>query len=365
MHIYRLIVLILIVALGVAPAGAQPAVPDRLHPRQVFMLRNVDAFGASRLIFVDLLTGEERALDVFGERYMVASDGVYFYAPADNRLKVASVDGTVRDHAFMQPDANAQRIDWVIAPDAQTVAWTLTTRALDGLSTRTFVAGFDGTESREVFTDGPQAGIRALPVAFNPERTALFMDYQPDSIGDFTTFRQFAGLFRVDFASGEATLLPNEPGCFCGAGFGGGWFLRLALTADALSFDLQAQSLRGGGSLTIPSLRLADFTQGGDIVIAPDGMRALYALTQISNFGTENQAVQTVFILVDLDSLEQRVLGQSIDFLLRPFVWTEDNSAVILTSPERDGTWKIDLGDGAVEQIAEATYLGAIQPTDT
>ena len=35
-------------------------------------------------------------------------------------------------------------------------------------------------------------------------------------------------------------------------------------------------------------------------------------------------------------------------------------SAVIFTSRQRDGTWKINLSDGKLDKVANATYLGTL-----
>lgn len=336
---------------------AQPIVSNPIHLHQVYIQRNTES-GANRLIFLDLVTGDEKSVTVYGERYTIIPEGILFYAPGDNRVKIATVDGQLYDHPFIQPGPTTLRVDWVVAPDAQEVAWTLTEGVPGTMTTITRLANLDGSQARDVFVDGPRSGIRAMPVAFSADRQQLYMDYQPDSIGDYTTFRQYAGLFSVDLVTADMQFLPGEPGCFCGAGLGGGWFLRLALTPDRLSFDLHAQNLERRIAVTIPSLGLADFTQGGDILISPDGTLALYALAQIRGFGTPGQTVQTVFVLADLEALTQTVLGSAVDFLLRPVAWTEDNSAVILTSPESDGTWKIDIGSASLEQVAGVSYLG-------
>ncbi len=342
-------------------ASAQPTIPDQVHPRQVFIARNVDGLGTTRLILVDLLTGQERTVDVFGERFSVTPQGVMYYSPADKRVKVVGGDGSITEHPFVQPGETSRRIDWVVDADGQRIAWTLTDGRDGALTTLTEVADVNGENRRLLLADGPRAGIRAFPVAFSPDQTALYMDYQPDSIGDLTTFRQYAGLFAVALEDAEVLSLPGEPGCFCGGGFGGGWFLRLTLTPDLPNFALRVTQLERGQSEMLSALPLTDFTQGGDVLISPQGARAIYALAQVRNFGTPEQQIQTVLVQVDLTTLTQTVLGDVIDFLLRPVAWTEDESAVILSSPQFDGTWKIGVPDGELEQTARATYLGTIR----
>ena len=53
-------------------------------------------------------------------------------------------------------------------------------------------------------------------------------------------------------------------------------------------------------------------------------------------------------------------LTEPITTYVQPVAWTEDNSAVIFTSPEQDGTWKVTLSDGTLDKVAEVTYVGEV-----
>jgi hypothetical protein len=70
-----------------------------------------------------------------------------------------------------------------------------------------------------------------------------------------------------------------------------------------------------------------------------------------------------VFVLVDLERMTQTALTDPITTFVEPLAWTEDNTAILLTSRQRDGTWKISLADRTLERIAEATYLGTLAPS--
>jgi hypothetical protein len=325
---------------------------------QVFLQRDVDDNGGDQLTFIDVLTGAETTADVNGERYTLAGNQVIYFDRAANRVRVALPDGTVSDHAFIQPGGDTRRVDWLVAPDNSLMVWTLTGGTPDALNTVTTLANLDGTNPRQVLNDGPRNGIRALPVAFSPDKSALYMDFQPDGVGDFTPFPQFAGLFSLDLANGTQSYLLGEPGCFCGAAIGDGLLLRLAVASDLSGFDLKVVNLGGNVEQTLPAIALENYTQAGDIVIAPDGSKAVYAVAQIRDFGTPDQSVRTVFVLVDLSAMTQTPLTDPITTFVEPLAWTEDNSAIIFTSRQRDGTWKISLGDGQLDKVAEATYLG-------
>lgn len=351
----------LLLATGIALAQ-QPVVPDRDHPRQVFIERDAGSSGRDRLIFVDLLTGEERPLDVDGDRYAIAQNAVIYLDRATRRVMLATATSSPIEHPFIQPTPETRRIDWLVSNDGRSIAWTLTEGAPTALVTTTWVAEIDGTNARQVLTDGPRDGIRAFPVAFDEARATLFMDYQPDTIGDITPFRQYAGLFSVDLTTGEAASLPGEPGCFCGAGINAGYFLRLALAENLAGFSLRASVLASGQMQTIPGPDLSVYTQGGDVLIAPDGTRAVYALSQVLGFGTSGQSAQTVYLYVDLVNMTQRMLIQPTDLHLKPIAWTEDNSAVLYSDPTQNGTWKITIADSSLTRVARATFLGTLLP---
>ncbi|NWF69785.1 MAG: hypothetical protein HXY40_11940 [Chloroflexi bacterium] len=347
-----------------APFGS-PLHAQTLLPQQVFLRRDIDASGRDQLLFIDTLTGTQTVVEVTGERYTIAGREVLFFDTSLRRVRLAADNGNVRDHPFMLLGLLTRRVDWVLSPDGTLIAWTMTEGdSQSNLSTITTVANLDGTQSRQVLVDGPRSSLRALPVAFSDDLTRLYMDYQPDGIGDLTPFTQYAGLFVVEITPqntvGTPQYLPGEPGCFCGGGIGSGWFLRLSLTADLSRYDLRAYNLLGGGDQMIPALALRGYTQAGDFLIAPDGTRAVYALAQVEGFGTAQQSVQTVLALVDLQALTQTTLGDPITTFVHPVAWTEDNSAVIFTTPERDGTWKINLSDNVLTKLADVTYLGTL-----
>jgi hypothetical protein len=65
-------------------------------------------------------------------------------------------------------------------------------------------------------------------------------------------------------------------------------------------------------------------------------------------------------MLVDLEAMTQKPLTDPITTFVEPLMWTEDNSAIIFTSRQRDGTWKINLADGRLDRVADATYMGIV-----
>ncbi len=356
------ICLVLLAWTAAAPTAA-PAVAQQVYAWEVYLERGIDETGRDRLIFSDTLSGEERSLEVYGERYTPLGRSVLFSEPFTNRVLLASADGTVREHPFIQPGAQTQRIDWVVSGDGQRIAWTLT-NGLDrsSLSTLTTVANIDGTNPVQALADGPRDGFRALPISFNADNTILYMDMHPDGISEFSPYNQYLELFALDLTNGTRTGLPGEPRCFCGAGLGAGYFVRLNLSSDLSGFDVLVYP---PGALTtagiIPALRLNGFTQAGDVLVSPDGQYAIYALAQVENFGARSQRIRSIFALVDLEALTQRDLTAPSETFLRPLQWTDDNSAVLFSAPQEDGTWKVYLDTGRLLRIADNTYIGALQ----
>lgn len=325
-------------------------------PVQVFLSPRDD--GRDNLIFSNLLTGDERRLALAGSRYTMTDDGVMFFDRSSGRVRLALADGSLRDHPFVQPTADARRVDWAISTNR--VAWTVTTGTDTALSTQTWVANADGINPRLIFSDGPRSGIRAYPVAFSSEGATLYMDYQPDTIGDITPLRQYAGLFALDVTTGDAVSLPGEPGCFCGAGFGGGWFLRLALAPggfDLLMFNLARESTE----TRIAAMSYPDFTQGGGFLINPNGTQAAYALSKIGGLSSgASSGDQTVIVLVDLLNMTQRPTAPPFDGLLRPISWMEDGSGILLSDPRATATWKLEPATGSLNRIAVGMVLGTL-----
>jgi hypothetical protein len=352
----RVFYLLILFLLFSGPLSAQEAA----GPVQVFVVRGQ----TDQVQFLDMLTGEITSVEVNGERFTLFGRAVMFYDPDANRVMLATPDGRVRNHPFIQPPTTSRRVDWALSADGTQVAWTLTSTQTDGqLITATQVAGIDGSSPRSVLTDGPRVGIRALPVAFSPAQDRLYMDYQPDGIGDVTPFRQYAGLFEVDIETGEMTMLPDEPGCFCGAGLGMGLLLRLELAENLSGFDAVVTNLAAETVERFPAVGLANFTQAGAVSIAPDSTQAVYALAQVRDFGGFNQSVRTVFVRVDLVERAQSILTQPIANFAVPVEWTEDNSAVIIATADAtaNSTWKLTLEDGRLTRVANAAYLGTLR----
>lgn len=365
-----IIVAVLLPSATLAQDGDEDMEDDvRNHPVTVFLEQESAITAGSALVFVDGLTGEEIRIPVTGERFTLLERSVMYFDPVTRRVMLARPDGTIQEHPFVQVPAGARRVDWVVSDDLTTIAWTITGTDAEGrLTTRTSIADIDGENARSVLTDVDFVNnrLRALPLLFSQDKSQLFMDNHPDGISAFTAFDQYVGLFVLNTEAGETTLLPGEAGnsCICGAAVDDDVFvrLRLRISVESTGFDLHIYDLPDGRENVLPAPpQLEAFNTSGDVLISPDGTQAIYTLATVSDFGTPDQSVESIFILVDLARLTQTVITPSpVSTFVRPVAWTEDNSAVLFTSPEEDGTWKISLDDGRLQRIADAAYLGVL-----
>ena len=337
------------------------------HPWYVFVRHDVDAESHNELIFVDMLTGDEVTIVSFGERYTITESGVIFFDPVNNTVMLGTPDGALREHPFIRSTPDTHRIEWVISDDGSHVAWTVTRfDSQNRLTTSTAVANIDGTHQRVVLTDvdTSESNMRVFPMGFSEDNKTLYIDNAHlDGITQYIAFAQYVSVFALDLETTVPALMPGEQGnCICGADLAAGRFLRLRLTRD-LKFDLYVLDLQEDTETVIPALRLEDhdYTTAGDVLISPDGTRAVYALSEIGDFGATQQPIRTVFVLADLESMTQTTLTNPLTTFVRPVQWTDDNSAIIFTSPTQDGTWKISLSDGRLDRIAESTYIGTLR----
>lgn len=298
-----------------------------------------------------------------GERYTPLLEQVLYFDWEERRVRLVDATGKVSDHPFIQLPGATLRVDWLVSPDASRIAWTFTEQGADGqLRSFTRVADSDGGDLRDVLVDGPRPERHALPVAFSGDGATLFMDYRPLLQPGEAQRAGFADLFALTLDEGFTRPLPDEPGCLCGAAFGAGQILRLQLAADLAGFELVQRDLNGVLRGRFPAPTLPGFTAAPHLLLAPDGSRALYTLSQLRGGGGGGQALRSVFVLADLEEGGSRILGEPTRDLLRPVAWSDGDNTVLLTSddPLRDGAWKLDLTDGALLPVARATWLGAL-----
>ena len=315
------------------------------------------------MVFVDLLTGQSTAVSTSGERHTVFNNAVLFFDSADERVKLVEPDGAIREHPFITKSSADYRIDWTVSGDRQRIAWALSRRAADGqLTTSIMLAEGAGGQIRELFTYGPRAGIRLLPVAFGAQGSTLYIAVHADGTEQATPYPRSSSIFVLDFGgqSVSTRLLRGDPACFCAIGFGKDVMLRMAPSFAPDNAQVEIYDLATGAVRVSDPIARADYNEAGNVLVSPDDTLAIYALTQAGGIGATEREPRTVLVLVDIVNARQRVLGGVWDALVRPIQWTEDNSAVLFSLEDRAGAWKMPLDDGEAIKVADATYLGML-----
>lgn len=336
-------------------------------PVEVYVQRSVAELpaGMARLLFVNTVTGEITSADVTGEEFTIVEGYVLYRDPASGIIYRTWPDGGTETHPFIQPAPETARIDWVVSPNHEWIAWMLTNQVSGGVQTITTLARADGTAPRVILTDGPDAFVRAVPIALTDD-WQFFFDRQPQGVGNFFFYRQYASLYRLD-AGAEApqpALLPFEPNCFCGAGIApnGRYFARLEQVTEAGGYDVRLWDIPANIDSFARSLNV-NYEAAGAVLVAPDGRRVVYSLANdlaVDSAGSGRE--RFMLALMDATSGEQRqlVYNQLLVPLL-PLAWTEDGEGVVLVNPRQDGTWKLNLQSGDIRQVSAATWVGTIE----
>ena len=350
--------------LTLLPLSAQDtSLPDAEHSSwDVYVRQSIDEPVLTDLIFLNVLTGETVIVSIAGERFTLLEGGVLFLDTDEGKLKVATPDGTIRVQAFITALDSAYRVDWVLSDDGQFIAWTVTDKATDNsLSTRTMVADVKGTEIREILADGPRTDIRVLPVAFSADNQDLIMDAHPDGLDEYLPYLHYAGLFAIDLDNGTLKTLPGESPCYCAAGFGDNILLRLPPSVVSGGVDVIVTDVDTGETRQIPALALEGFGLAGRAIVNDDESLAIYALSAVYRYGLSDEEIRTVFVLVNLESDRQSIVSNPLVGTARILEWTGDGSVVRFTNPGLGGTWKLNLSDLHVTQVASATFLGRVK----
>ncbi|GAB4573587.1 MAG: hypothetical protein Kow0077_16440 [Anaerolineae bacterium] len=335
--------------------------------REVYVRRNESdlAAGLARLYFIDVVTGEAVTADVSGERFTIAGDYVMFRDPATGTVYRAWPDGRVESHPFIQPAPETIRIDWVVSPNGEWLAWTLTNQTSGGLQTVTTLARTNGTEPRVILVDGPDPFLRVVPIALTND-WVFFFDRQPQGVGEYFFYRQYAAIHRLDVGAEapEPRLLPFEPNCLCGAGISanGQYFARLEQVGDAGGFDVRLWDLPAAVDVFAPSLPV-NYQAAGAVLVAPDGRRAVYSLANnLAVDSADSGRERFMLALVDASTGEQRaLLYNQLLIPLLPVGWTDDGQNVLLVNPRQDGTWKLNIEAMQVRQVSSATWIGLLR----
>lgn len=321
--------------------------------------------GLARVYFIQTVTGDVLSADVRGERFTLVGEYLLYEDPDTKALYRLWPDGRTEQHPFIQPAPQTERIDWVVSPDRLWIAWMMTNRQPDGqLQSVTTLAQRDGTRPEIILTDGPDAFVRAVPIALTDTRV-FFFDRQPQGVEGYFFYPAYASVYRLDTQAGVMSpeLLPFEPNCYCGAGLSpdGNTFARLEQVGSGGGYDVRVWDLAARVDRFAPTLDPI-YQAAGAVLVSPDGKHVIYSLANNLTIDSAGSGTERFMLAVmDVDSgLQRAALASPTLAPLLPVRWTEENVGVLLVNPRQDGTWKLDVTTGEIRQVATATYIGTL-----
>ncbi len=356
--------LVLLILLLAAQTYSQDVIQPELRQQRwdVFVRRGDDNPAETEVIFIDLLSGEHSTISANGEGFTLTDGGVIFLDTGERQVKLAKADGIIRDHPFIHINAETQRVDWAVSQDKDWIVWSVS-REIEGgqLITATWLADVAGSEIRELLVYGPREGIQLLPIGFGASQREVLMEANALGSDGLSPYTRRTGLFALALAEGEleTRALPGDPSCFCAVGFGANLMLRLAPNRELNGLDVEIYDLAGGERQVIPALSRGNYREGGNILISADGKQAVYALSQVPAAGGEDE-IRTLLIHVDIEVGRQRIASSPIPDLIRPLRFGAENRVALIAMGQSDATYKIDLEDGRLVEVAEALYLGQL-----
>ncbi|MCY3832283.1 MAG: hypothetical protein OXG85_04655 [Chloroflexi bacterium] len=360
----RILIVTLVFIRAISLSAQDIAQPElRLQSWDVFVKRSAESPLPADLIFVNLLTGAQTAISANGERFSLTQGGVIYFDLDNRQVKLAKADGIIREHPFINAARDTHSVDWIISNDKRRLAWSIVRKIEDDQRiTAIWLTDAAGAEVRELLVYGPREGLQLRPVAFGADYSQLFVEVYADDSESFSPYLRRSGLFALSIGEGEVTArnLPGDQTCFCPVGFGAGSMLWLAPSQALTGLDVEIFNLESGVSQLVPALARGNYRDAGNILVSADGKQAVYALSQVRNFASDHAEIRTVVVQVDLENGLQRIASRPIADLVRPLHFTENDRAVIVTLEGSDRTLKVDLQDGRLIDLAEATYLGRL-----
>lgn len=350
--LFSLLLLIVVVA---SPAGARAQSAGQLD---VFVESAPDS-DTSRVYFLDALSGLSTVITVEGgHRFTLAGDYVLYEKLYTGAIMRANFDGTQEPHPFIRRTLDTQAIDWVVSPDRQTLAWVQTSVA--GVS-EAFIARADGSDLRQLPISTPGAPLVLVPVTLTDNMAQFFYDaaHTPMESAAYTVYEHMA-LYNVE--QEQFYALPDEPNCPCGAAVSadGRIFARLEGTRGGNGpFALHLWDLPTGADTYVPAPDLP-YRLAGDLVLNKNGTLAVYGVA--AGVGSEENALPESYglVLVNLFEQQQTLVLQSGPTRYWPLAFIDNSTALLLTSLDEGGTYKLDLESQDIRRVSDAVYLGTI-----
>jgi hypothetical protein len=307
--------------------------------------------------FVDARTGLSVVVATPGSDHTLIDGGVIFREAGTGFIRIATPDGRAEIFSPIPPGQPNVRVDWVISPGRERLAWTVTVRSEQSLVSDLYLAAGDGSGARLALHTTSTHGVGVVPLAVA-------------DAGDWIDYTRRADLFdgaplspasaveevlRLDVATGASTPLPDAPGCPCPFATtpDGARFARLRAGDDG-EFSVTVWEV--GADFVVQASPLAtDFERAAGLLLSPDGAQAVYTLAR------GQTRFRYALVAANLLTGEQRIVDDQLDGDLRAVAFVAGGDALLMTGALGEGTYKVWLEDGSAVQVSPHTYLGQLE----
>jgi hypothetical protein len=285
---------------------------------------------------------------------------VLFQESTTGAAQIAYPDGRIEPFAPI-PNADTNTlVNWVTTTDGKHVAWTVTQVQDSGLISDLFSASADGSDKKLVLHTSSSDGIETLPLAMSDDAATIYYSRQPHDLPPYQLFPVTADVYSVDTATGKPTQLPRTGDCLCAAGVAsnGRRIARLEPN-DAGGFNVHLWDLSLKTDTVIPA-PATDNKQAGFPLISRDGNMVVYTSAHGTPPAKGVPPEQYAIIIADAARHLQQILVAPIKSKLRPVAFKSDNSVIVLVGTDSDGTYKLTLKDGNLQNVSAYTFVGRI-----
>jgi hypothetical protein len=315
--------------------------------------------GAITLTFVDGRTGLSATVDAPGFGHSIFAGGVLFQEAESGLARLAYADGRLENYPVVVAAEAGTAVDWVVSANERWLAWSVTARESDTarLATTIYVAAAGRGEVRQALRTASEQGLASLPVAISDDGATLFYTTRDDLFDLPAGERSRAArvtlvsLWRLEVATGAIEELTLGGNCPCATAFSGDGSLYAQVETSAEGNTLVVRDLGVGTTVRLSPARGAGGTAAG-LLISADNALAAYTST--------NRSGRVALVVADLRTGTQRAASAGLPEALRPLRFEAEGGVLWLGGVRSTATYKLNLSDGRLRQVAAYTWLGSL-----
>jgi hypothetical protein len=302
------------------------------------------------VFFVDVRTGVSSTAITATDELLLVGNVVLFRDPTTGSVMAASTTGAVTPYPGV---TTGDYFSWVASANHHWVTWAVGRRQGNSLVTELYLADAGGTQKSVPLRTSSTKNIGIRPLAVSDDGAVIYYtrEEQQDAVSHLRGGA--SEVYQLTVATGEPTLLSNEPckDCVTAISTDGRRALRLGSAARGIAGTLYDLSPR----LIALTLNLEGVDQKVlSAYMAPGNNQAFYSVLQGSGANVGPYSI----IALDLVSKTQRMILANSAVGLRPIQLEQD--ALLLTTPDKDGTYKLSVSTGTLTQVSAYTYLGTL-----